>query len=106
LPSGFKQTTERWFNTDAVTVIPYTYGNLGRNVLRQDGFQNVDLGISKRTRLTETVSMDFRSEFFNLFNHPNFAAPATTFSDPGNFGRVFSIVGSPRVIQFGLKLNF
>lgn len=106
LPSGFKQTSDRWFNTDAVTVIPFTYGNLGRNVLRQDGLQNVDMGISKRTRLTESTNLDFRAEFFNLFNHVNLAAPNTSFSDSRNFGKVFSIVGLPRVIQFALKLSF
>jgi hypothetical protein len=105
LPSGFDQTADHWFDTQAVTVVPYTYGNLGRNTLRQDGLQNVDLGISKRTRISERLNLDFRTEFFNLFNHPNLSAPVNSASDP-NFGKIFSIVGLPRVIQFGLKLNF
>lgn len=105
LPSGFKQTPNGWFNTSAVTIIPYTFGNLGRNVLRQDGMQNVDFGAFKRTRLTEKVNLEFRSEFFNLFNHPNFGSPDTAVSSP-TFGQVLRTVGSPRVVQFGIKLNF
>jgi hypothetical protein len=105
LPSGFTQTPNGWFNTNAVTIIPYTFGNLGRNVLRQDGMQNVDFGAFKRTRLTESVNLEFRSEFFNLFNHPNFASPDTAVGSP-TFGQVLRTVGSPRVVQFGLKLNF
>jgi hypothetical protein len=108
LPSGFQQTPDHWFNRDAVTVIPYTYGNLGRNVLRQDGLQNVDFGIFKRTRITERVNVDFRTEIFNTFNHPNWGPPGTSYNpDPNSsFGKVTSIVGLPRVIQFGLKVNF
>jgi hypothetical protein len=108
LPAGFQQTTDHWFNRDAVTVIPYTYGNLGRNVLREDGLQNVDFGIFKRTRITERVNVDFRTEIFNTFNHPNWGPPNTSYNpDPSSsFSKVTSIVGLPRVIQFGLKLNF
>ena len=68
LPAGFKQTTAEWFNTSAVAPIPGTFGNLGRNALRQDGVQNVDFGMFKQTKLTEGMNIEFRAEFFNLFN--------------------------------------
>jgi hypothetical protein len=105
LPSGFRQTPNGWFNRTAVTIVPYTFGNLGRNTLRQDGMQNIDFGAFKQFRFTETRNLEFRSEFFNLFNHPNFGAPDTAVTSP-TFGEVLKIVGSPRVVQFGLKLNF
>jgi len=105
LPSGFQQSPNNWFNTSAVTVVPYTFGNLGRNTLRQDGLQNVDFGAFKQFRFSEKRNLEFRSEFFNLFNHPNFAAPGTAIGSP-TFGEVLSTVGQPRVVQFGLKLNF
>jgi outer membrane receptor protein involved in Fe transport len=105
LPSGFQQTPSAWFNTSAVTVVPYTFGNLGRNTLRQDGLQNVDFGAFKQFKFTEKRSLEFRSEFFNLFNHPNFGAPNTAIGSP-TFGQISSVVGLPRVVQFGLKVNF
>ena len=110
LPSGFNQTREKWFNTDALTEIPFTFGNLGKNVIREDGFQNFDFGIVKRTNFTESLGLEFRAEFFNLFNKVNFAAPVGDFED-GNFGSIFSTalgrdIGGNRVIQFGLKFVF
>lgn len=104
LPSGFHQDINHWFNTDAVTAIPYTFGNLGRNVLRADGAQNLDFGLSKAIELTESKRFEFRSEFFNLFNTPTLAAPDPWFSDP-NFGQILG-AGDPRLIQFGLKFIF
>ena len=110
LPSGFNQTREQWFNTAALTEIDFTYGNLGRNVVREDGFQNFDFGILKRTNLTETTFLEFRSEFFNLFNKVNFAAPDGSIRS-GDFGRISRTalgpdIGGNRVIQFGLKFVF
>ncbi len=104
-PSGFTRTPGRWFNTDAVTVIPYTFGNLGRNTLRQDGYQNFDFGAFKRTKLGEVMNLEFRSELFNIFNHPNFGAPDPAVGSP-TFGQVLKMQGSPRDVQFSLKLGF
>ena len=103
-PAGFQRSISEWFNTSAVTVIPYTYGNLGRNVLRQDSVKNVDFSIAKEFLVTEHQHLDFRGEFFNLFNHPNFGPPDGNFSD-ATFGQVLS-ASSPRFIQFGLKYVF
>lgn len=103
-PSGFQKSLSKWFNTSAVTVIPFTYGNIGRNVLRQDSVKNVDFSIAKEFRVSEHQHIEFRGEFFNLFNHPNFAAPDGNFSD-ATFGQVLS-ASNPRFIQFGLKYLF
>ena len=106
LPSGFDQNIDRWFDTSALFLAPFgtAYGNLGRNVIRQDGFKNFDVGITKRSKITEKTSLEFRSEFFNLFNHPNFSAPDNNFSST-TFGQVLS-ARDPRFIQFGLKFLF
>ena len=110
LPSGFRQTREQWFNADALEERPFTIGNLGRNVIRADGFQNFDFGILKRTNFTENLALEFRTEFFNLFNKTNFAAPDGNFRS-GNFGSILrtelsAANGGNRVIQFGLKFIF
>lgn len=83
------------------------FGNLGRNVLRGFTQKRVDLGLSKRTQLTERVNLEFRWDIFNVFNNVNFATPnnvigtATT-----DFGKITDTVGGPRVMQFGLKVKF
>lgn len=110
LPSTFKQTREKWFDTAALVEVPFTLGNLGKNVLREDGFQNFDFGVIKRTNFNERMALEFRAEFFNFFNHTNFDAPTTNFRS-GSFGGVFATklpadLGGNRVIQFGLKFIF
>ena len=94
-----------WFNTDAFAVnAPGTFGNAGRNIVRGPGNWNITFGLFKNFTLTEQLRLQFRSEFFNLFNHTNLGNPNTNRSS-GNFGRITS-TGAPRVIQFALKLMF
>src|SRR5262249_106690 len=64
------------------------FGNLGRNILRGPDQRNFDLALIKRTRLGEKASLIFRWEVFNVFNHPNFANPASDVSSPNTFGRI------------------
>jgi hypothetical protein len=72
-----------------------TFGDLGRNSIFGPGLSNVDFSITKNTRLTEWLNLQLRAEFFNIFNHPNFALPAHTiipgFVDNGS-------PGSPQVV--------
>jgi hypothetical protein len=82
------------------------FGNLGRNILRGPDQRNVDVALIKSTRLGEKVSMVFRWEVFNVFNHPNFANPASDVSSPSTFGKVSAMSANPRIMQFGLKLEF
>ena len=105
VPSGFKQTRERWFDTDVLFKVPFTYGNLGKNPIRQDGYQNFDFGLVKQINITEVKILEFRTEFFNITNRPNFAPPNGNFVG-GGFGQVFAMNGRPRIIQFGLKFIF
>jgi hypothetical protein len=106
-------------NGTAVAGAPGTdIGNVGRNVLRGPRQTNVDFSVIKRFPLGETKSVEFRAEFFNLFNQVNFAPPVNNLNaatvdqstgriiDPGDFGRVTSTSNNPRLIQFALKLNF
>jgi Carboxypeptidase regulatory-like domain/TonB dependent receptor-like, beta-barrel len=100
-------TTERWFNTSpSVFVTPPfgSFGNSGRNILDGPSFKNVNFSIVKNTAIREAATIQFRTEFFNLFNHPNFGLPDNFVGSP-SFGRLIS-ADSPRRIQFGLKLLF
>ena len=99
------------------------FGNVGRNVLRGPRQTNVDFSIIKRFPISEAKNLEFRVEFFNLFNHVNFANPISNFNavpssnispttgqiinnNPGDFGRINSTSNNPRLIQFAVKLNF
>ena len=64
------------------------------------------MALIKRTRLGEKASMVFRWEVFNVFNWSNFANPASDVSSPSTFGRISAMSVNPRIMQFGLKLEF
>jgi hypothetical protein len=95
----------------------YEFGNMGRNIFRGPGFVNLDASIGKIWRLNEKVRLQFRGEFFNLLNHPNFS-PSSVGGDltsPSSLGRANAtpdiqaanpVVGSggSRHIQLGVKL--
>jgi hypothetical protein len=81
------------------------FGDLGRNIYRGPFQQNWDMYLSKKFSLTEKYSLTFRSEAFNVFNHPNFTAPGTAFGTP-TFGIFSSTIGNPRILQLALKFDF
>ncbi len=96
---------DEWFNTAAFEVNDIgTFGNAGRNIVQGPGNWGVTFGLFKDIPVTERYMLQFRSEFFNLFNNVNLGNPNTNVS-AGNFGRITS-AGSPRVIQFALKFVF
>jgi outer membrane receptor protein involved in Fe transport len=109
------------------------YGNLGRDSLRGPTYKQWDLGVYKSTAITERVNLQFRADFFNVLNHPNFASPflPAFIADPGvngfalngnrevgvggygltatgdvGIGNPFLGGGGPRGIQFGAKFTF
>jgi hypothetical protein len=90
------------------------FGNLGRNAFRGPYEQNWDFSLMKNFQLTERFVLRFGTDFFNIWNHANFANPAVTdvetinSADPAAspFGKIFSTVGNPRLIQFSLRLAF
>jgi hypothetical protein len=113
-----------WFNPACLTVAPPgTVGDLGHNEGRGPHLQDTDLSLSKETRLTEVLRMQFRAEVFNIFNHANFALPnngAFTAGAPGactasgagcgapspQAGEITNTVTTSRQFQFALKFLF
>jgi outer membrane receptor protein involved in Fe transport len=99
----------QFFNTAAFQANkPFTYGNLGRNALIGPAFANIDSSLIKQATLFKVADhpfdLQFRWEFFNIFNHPNFGFPGNAFGTP-TFGQLTS--ASPgRKMQAGLKLIF
>jgi Carboxypeptidase regulatory-like domain len=84
----------------------FGFGNLGRNILRGPYQKRFDFGISKNTQLKERLGLEFRWDIFNIFNNVNFANPGNDLLDPTELGTILNTIGGPRVMQFGLKLNF
>jgi hypothetical protein len=78
---------------------------MGRNTVRGDSLINLDLSLNKVFRITETQSLDFRVESFNLMNRANFGLPARVLGAPG-FGSAIDTVTPGRVIQLALKYRF
>ena len=104
LPSA-ERTTARFFDTSAFAIAPqFTLGNSSRNPVRGPQYRNADIALIKRTYFGENRNIEFRAEAFNVTNTPPLGAPATVAGAAG-FGSITS-AGDPRVIQFGLKVNF
>jgi hypothetical protein len=98
----------KWFNTAAFAQpAAFTFGSESRTdpVLKAAGIANYDLTVVKKTSLTERFNLEFRTEFFNLFNRVQFADPGTSLGNP-QFGIVSSTQNLPRLIQLGLRLGF
>ena len=93
----------------ATDCVPGTrhFGNLRRNSLRGPQFKQWDFSIHKDTAITERVNMQFRAEFFNLLNHPNFASPFLPLfiADPGSNGFGFNAAGDREVGVKGYRLG-
>ncbi len=105
--SGSDKTV--WFNPAAFAVNDVgTFGTVGRGAFHGPHLFSWDMGFFKTFAFTEQVNLQFRAEMFNIFNQVNFANPNINVSG-GGFGRITTThpnAGDPRIIQFGLKLNF
>jgi hypothetical protein len=100
-----QRTRLRWFDTDAFAQPAlYTFGNSGRNFLEGPGLRSIDAGLLKNIAFTESKSLQFRAEFFNLPNFVNWGFPGSSIGTP-TYGQIWS-AGTSRDIQFGLKLLF
>jgi hypothetical protein len=97
------------------------YGNTGRAAFRGPHQANFDAGLIKTTKvggLSEAATLEFRADFYNAFNHPQFANPGASFAGfiidsktlkpvaNGSFGKIQATSVAPRLIQFGLKYSF
>ena len=105
------QRPSQWLNPNAF-ILPAvgTYGNLGRGTLTGPGLADVDLSLFKTTAVSEKASVQFRAEFFNVFNRANFGTPnAILFANGAvspSAGLITTTATTSRQIQFGLKLIF
>jgi hypothetical protein len=114
LPSD-QRTPDQWFNTSAFVAQPFgSLGTAGRNVVEGPGTNLVDLSLLKNIPLNDRHKLQFRTEFFNAFNHVNFdvperiCTPSTTSpacAGIGTFGTI-TAARDPRILQFALKYLF
>jgi hypothetical protein len=109
-PNNGPKTPQQWFNTSAFQRInlPTTpagvYGTAGRNIVQGPGLVQWDFSAFKDLRVAESKNLEFRAEFFNLFNHTNFQLPNSDISS-ATFGQIQQAL-APRLVQFALKFLF
>jgi len=97
-----------WFNTACFQQpAAFTFGNEGRTDpnLRTAGINNFDFSLFKNTTLRERMSLQFRAEFFNLFNRVQFGYPGQALGNP-QFGIVSTQANTPRLVQLSLRLQY
>jgi outer membrane receptor protein involved in Fe transport len=100
------RTPQQWFNTAAFAQpAQYTFGNAGRDILRTDSLNAVNLSLYKRWPFLETRQVELRGEFFNLLNHPSFGYPGDVIGTT-QFGKISSTRNSGRQVQLAVKIHF
>jgi hypothetical protein len=118
-------TTDQYFDPTAFINSEDQWGTVGRNTLRGPRQTQMDISLSKTTKLRESIGLEFRWEMFNVSNTPIFGNPSATLAgggtcvpspsrqcDPatttayGTIGRISSTIGGPRTMQGSLKLTF
>jgi hypothetical protein len=107
-PNAVHQNPSEWFNTAAFAVpASGTVGNVHRNppYLKSGSFTDDDLAAGKTWPIHESVSFELRGEFFNLFNHANFAFPGQVI-DTAAFGKVSNTLNDGRTVQLVAKIHF
>ncbi len=107
-------------NSAMIAPAPGNFGTMGRNIFRDSGYRNMDFSLFKNFKFKDRLTAQFRAEFFNILNHPNFANPTVNVtSDPSGpaWGAESATpdvagnnpvlgTGGPREIQLGLKFIF
>jgi hypothetical protein len=98
----------RYFDTTAFAAENGAkFGNVGRNTLRGPGFFNLDMSLFRSFAITERIRLQFRGEFLNALNHPNFSNPGANISDAGTFGFITSTTGTgERNIRLSARVAF
>ncbi len=113
---GVSQRVSNYFNRACFTAFPIIgddgrgtgYGNSGAGIVEGPGQNNTDIALFKKTPApwpNEGSNIEFRAEFFNAFNHSQFANPGLVVT-ASNFGQITATSVSPRIVQFALKFNF
>jgi hypothetical protein len=120
-PGG--RNVAHWINPAAFALPAGEFGDAPRDLFRGPGTWQIDMGVAKTFAFAERMQLEFRSEFYNIFNHPQLGQPQSTFSptNPTGFGSIINTVnlntaivspitpvgsGTPREIQFALRLDF
>ncbi|MEO8131029.1 MAG: TonB-dependent receptor, partial [Bryobacteraceae bacterium] len=105
LPRG-ERTIDRWYNVSCFsTTTPGTFGNSGRNIIEIPGLNNLDTALVKDTPIRESISLQFRAEFFNFLNHAQFNQPDLSIDNGATTGQIRS-ARDARISQLALKLIF
>jgi carboxypeptidase family protein/TonB-dependent receptor-like protein len=119
-PYATNKSPDNWLNPAAFSMPAAStpgnreagkFGNLGRNTIFGPSFKQIDISLLKDMKISERFKLEYRAEFFNVFNHPNFDQPNTTFGT-SNFGKIFNTfgrtlgIGTSRQIQMALRLTF
>jgi hypothetical protein len=108
LDGSAQSRLNQWFNTSAFSLpASFTFGNAARTMpdARGHGVANYDFTAFKNTAITEKVSVQFRTEVFNLFNRVQFSYPGTALGNP-QFGVISGQYNNPRLVQLALRLLF
>jgi hypothetical protein len=119
-PGGIESRLNGYWNPSAFCAPPVigsdgqatAYGNAGAGILRGPGQFNFDAALLKTAHIHESINMQFRAEFYNLFNHPQFSNPAAlgnsnnALADVTANNRITDTSVGPRVLQLGLKVIF
>ena len=104
-PIPSNQNINLWFDPNAFATPPaYTWGTLGRNTLRAPALYNFDFSVARKIVFQEVRQLEFRTEFFNGLNHPQFGLPNST-AGVGGAGTITSTQRANRQIQFALRLT-
>ena len=114
LSGNTQSRLSRYFNTSAYTTAPVIgdgtgFGNSGRDALRGPGQLNFDTSFGREFKvggLSEVGQLQFRGEFFNIFNHAQFSNPGSNLGAASNFGVISSTTVGPRIVQLALKYSF
>ena len=113
IPGGEKlRTPDRWFDPCAFGLPPAgSWGNAGRNTIDGPNWNQVSFTILKNTALGESRNLEFRAEFFNLFNHPSFGLTniqifSSSRQYAGNAATISTTASQSRQMQLGMKFTF
>ena len=105
LSGSVESRLNQYFNPAAFVKAGNLFGNAGRNILRGPRQRNIDFAVRKQIPIAERLHLEFRAEMFNILNMVNFANPSGAITSSG-FGVIKSTTGSPRILQFALKMSF
>ena len=106
-PSGFDKAVTKWFDTTQFSA-PGTrqFGSCGSGTVRGPGFKSLNMSVFRSFPLSNDRRVEFRIEGFNVLDWTNYALPGRNVSAPATFGVITGTVGTPREMQFAIKLYY